>query len=31
MTSIQYFRYAAYALIAIGLINLRYQLSLIHI
>ena len=25
MTSIQYFRYGAYALIAIGLINLRYQ------
>lgn len=25
MTSLQYFRYAAYALIAIGLINLRYQ------
>lgn len=25
MTSVNYFRYAAYALIAIGLINLRYQ------
>lgn len=25
MTALQYFRYAAYALIAVGLINLRYQ------
>lgn len=25
MNPLQYFRYAAYALIAIGLINLRYQ------
>lgn len=25
MNALQYFRYAAYALIAIGLINLRYQ------
>lgn len=27
MNALQYFRYAAYALIAIGLINLRYQSS----
>lgn len=27
MSSLQYFRYAAYALIAIGLINLTYQNS----
>lgn len=25
MTALQYFRYVAYALIAVGLINLRYQ------